>query len=180
MQYGPDRDHSTWTIRLKRLRDFEQSSFCNLLSRATSEFSADFGFIHYATDLEMPRGIENGSMAYLDVQKKTKYLFVTSHDLWKYIPDIYWMTVFGPCYVDLFSRERLLSCPVHRVLEFENGAVAIQLTARLTDTADDQAAFENLRNEVRAHLNCNAIFDVRKGATHKYTVPEFVWGPLLQ
>src|SRR5436190_3553656 len=145
MQYGPHRRHSTWTIGLQQFCDFEQTSFCNLLRRSAAVLTPDFGLIHRITEAETVRGQENGSIAFLNSSKTKKSLFVTTHILNKYVPDIYWATIFGAPYVKLFSRERLLSAPAHRVEEFENGTVAIQLTPNLDDAVTDETAFESLR-----------------------------------
>src|SRR5262249_23931444 len=99
-------------------------------------------------------------------------------DLRKYLPDIYWMTVFGRPYLELFSRERLLACPAYRVKELENGSIAVQLTPELKDIATEEAAFERGREDARNHLGNDAFFDVAKGMDHRYCVPEFVWGPI--
>jgi hypothetical protein len=179
MQYGPHRKHSTWTIGLQQLSDFEQSCFRSLLQCSATVLMPDFALIHRITKAEIARGEINGSIQFLDTSKKKKSLFVTTHVLKKYVPDVYWTTIFGAPYVKLFSRKRLLSAPVHRVEELENGSIAIQLTPKLSDAAADEAAFERLRKAVRDHLNSNAIFDEEKGAKHRYTIPEFVWGPIL-
>jgi hypothetical protein len=97
----------------------------------------------------------------------------------KCVPDIYWTTVFGRPYVELFSRERLLSCPAHRIKELDNGAIVIQLTPELKDIAAEEAAFERVRQDTRNHLNNDAFFDLAKGLDYQYRVPEFVWGPIL-
>ncbi len=179
MQYGPHRKHATWTIGLQRLRDFEQTSFCNLLRRSAAILTPDFGLIHHTTEAETARGQENGSITFLNRSKTRKNLFVTTHILRKYVPDIYWTTLFGEPYVQLFSREKLLSAPAHRVEELENGSVVIQLTPDLNDTVTDEIAFESVRQAVRDHLDSDAIFDQKRGAEYRYKVPEFVWGPVL-
>jgi hypothetical protein len=178
MQYGPHRLHSTWSISLERLRDFEQAAFCNLLRRSSLAFAADFAFIHHVTEAEIERGQDNDSLFFLDTARTEKCLSVSTHMLLKYIPDVYWITIFGKPYVRLFSRERLLSAPAHRIEELENGSVAIQLTPNLSDSATDEAAFEAVRKTVRDHLGSNAIFDEKKGADHQYAVPQFVWSPM--
>jgi hypothetical protein len=81
--------------------------------------------------------------------------------------------------VELFSRERLLSCPAHRIKELDNGAIVIQLTPELKDIAAEEAAFERVRQDARNHLNNDAFFDPAKGLDYQYQVPEFVWGPIL-
>ena len=107
-------------------------------------------------------------------------LFVVTHRLKKYLPDIYWMTVFGAPYVRLFSQELLLSAPAYQVQELENGSIAIQLTENLEDAANDEAAFEEIRDRVKNHLNSDAFYDVKKGINYQYRVPEFTWHPILQ
>jgi hypothetical protein len=179
MHYGPHRMHSTWTIDLKNVKDFQQSAFCQLLQGAASAFSADFGFIHRITKAEISRGRANGSISYLDTAHTEKDLFLFSLLLNKYLPDIYWMTVFGGPYVELFSRERLLSCPAYRVKELDNGSIVIQLTPELKDITVEEEAFERARLEARNHLNNDAFFDPAKGLDYRYRVPEFVWEPIF-
>jgi hypothetical protein len=177
MQYGPHRDHTTWTIGLKSIKDFEQPAFCQLLECAASAFSADFGFIHSITEAEIPRGLANESINFLDTAHTEKNLYVVTLDLNKWLPDIYWTTVFGRPYVELFSRERLLSCPAYRVKELDNGSIVVQLTPELKDIAAEEAAFERVRQDARNHLDTDAFFNPAKGVDYRYRVPEFVWGP---
>ena len=180
MQYGPHRDHTTWTIGLKNIKDFEQPAFFQLLECAAAAFSADLGFIHKIADAEISRGTANDSISFLDTAHTEKHLYVVTHDLRKFLPDIYWTTVFGRPYVQLFSRDRLLSCPAYRVKELDNGSIVVQLTPELKDITAEEAAFERVRQEARNHLNNDAFFDPAKGLDYRYRVPEFVWGPILQ
>jgi len=179
MQYGPHREHSNWNIGLKNVKDFEQPAFCKMLECAAAAFSADFGFIHRITEMDMSRGLASDTTGFLDTARTEKHLFVPGHVLKRFVPDIYWMTVFGKPYVDLFSRERLLSCPAHRVQEMDNGSIIVQLTPELRDTAAEEAAFERARQDARNHLNNDAFFDPLKGPDYQYRVPEFSWGPIL-
>jgi hypothetical protein len=178
MEYGPHTDHySNWTISL-RLRDFDQAVFSNLLRHTASAFNADFGLIHHITEAEIKRK-QDDTIGFLDTARTEKNLFVTTHNLKKYVPDVYWTTVFGAPYVKLFSRERLLSAPAHRVEELENGSVVLQLTPHQRDTATDEAAFESVRKAVKDHLDSDAFLDARKGTEYRYAVPQFVWSPVL-
>jgi hypothetical protein len=179
MQYGPHRDHGTWKISLRNVRDFDQPAFCKLLECSAAAFSADFGLVHTVTETEIQKGIAHGSIGFLDTAKTEKHLYVASLMLRKCVPDIYWTTVFGRPYVELFSRERLLSCPAHSIKELETGAIVIQLTPELKDIAAEEAAFERVRQDARNHLNNDAFFDLAKGLDYQYRVPEFVWGPIL-
>jgi hypothetical protein len=180
MQYGPHRTHSSWKISLKKVREFDQRVFCNLLENSAGAYMADFGFIHKITESEIERGRENQSIAFLNSAHTQKTLFVTTHMLRKSIPDVYWMTIFGAPYVQLFSRDRLLSVPAYRVQELDNGSVLVQLTENLVDAAADEVAFEDIRSRVKYHLNSDAFYDPKKGMNHQYQVPEFTWHPILQ
>jgi hypothetical protein len=179
MQYGPHKLHSTWTLTLKSVNDFDPGSFGKLLRAAAQAFSPDFGFIHSITAAETARGPSNGSITFLETSRKAKNLFVTTHILKRYIPDIYWTTIFGGQYVELFSRSRLLSAPVHYVEELSNGSIVLQLTPKLTDILADESHFERVRQAVRVHLCADAFFDPDKGQQHVYRVPQFTWKPQL-
>src|SRR5882757_6757942 len=109
---------------------------------------------HYMATEKQKKAIAN--IGFLDTGRTEKNLFVTTHDLSKYVPDVYWTTIFGAPYVKLFSREKLLSAPAHRVEELENGSVVLQLTPDLRDTVTDEAAFEGVRKAVKDHLDSDA------------------------
>jgi hypothetical protein len=128
MQYGPHGRHSSWTISIDDPQNLNLPSVLNLLNRASTEFSADFAFIHKPTKYDIEIGLASSSISYLSTAKSSISLFVTTHLLKKYIPDIYWVTMFGKPYVDLFSRERLLSAPAYSARELANGSISIQLT----------------------------------------------------
>ena len=125
----------------------------------------------------MPRGRAHGAISYLDAAHTEKHLYVARPMLKKCVPDIYWTTVFGRPYVELFSRERLLSCPAHRITELDSGAIVIQLTPELKDVEAEEAAFERVRQDARSHLNNDAFFDPAKGLDHQYRVPSSLGDP---
>lgn len=179
MQYGPHRRHSTWTIGLMKLQEFDGASFEGLLEAAARTFLPDFGLIHVITAADAARGLSNGSITFLDVAKDKRNLFLTTHILEKFLPDIYWTTLFGARYVELFSKDRLLSAPAYRIEELDGGGIVLQLTPELADVTADEAAFERTRDAVRRHLDSDAIYDPSKGMNHRYKVPEFSWAPVL-
>jgi hypothetical protein len=177
MQHGPHRRHSTWSIAMSDRKHIDMQSIEDLISTSSVEFSADFGFIHEPNGLDTDLGLATGSIAFLDVKRSTKSLFLTTHMLKKYLPDIYWITVFGKPYVELFSRERLLSAPVFRVRELNNGSILMKL---FNDSSFcEPEAYENRKQSVKKHLLENAFFDLSKGANHEYTTPEFHWGEIM-
>lgn len=175
MQYGPHRKHSSWTIALDDPRNANVEELLKLLERASTEFSADFAFVHKPSMSDVEAGLASGSMTYLNTSKTRLSLFITTHLLRRYVPDIYWVTVFGEPYVGLFSRQRLLTAPAYQVRELANGSVLVQLTESLD--ASDQALDNYQRRKVlvKEHLNSDVFFDLKKGVNHKYSVPDFVW-----
>ena len=177
MQHGPHRRHSTWSIAMSDRKHVDMQSIEHLISTSAVEFSADFGFIHEPSDLDTEIGLATGSIAFLDVKRSTKNLFLTTHILKKYLPDIYWITVFGKPYVELFSRERLLSAPVFRVRELSNGSILMKLFDDFNFCERD--AYENRKQSVKKHLFENAFFDLSKGTSHEYTTSEFHWGEIM-
>ena len=91
MQYGPHRDHATWTICLNNIKDFEQPSFCQLLECAASIFSADLAsFTRLQT--RRYREAEQTAQCFLDAAHTEPDLFIVTHRLNKFLPDIYWTT----------------------------------------------------------------------------------------
>jgi hypothetical protein len=51
----------------------------------------------------------------------------------RWIPDLFWATVFGPAYVRLFGRETLLSVPAPVVTEISRDLIVVQLSESLSD-----------------------------------------------
>ncbi len=176
MQHGPHRQHSSWKISTDDSGDQNLRELLNLAESAGTEFSADFGLIHRPTESDIEIGLASKSVSHLS---KTKInLFVTTHLLKRYIPDVYWVTLFGKPYVNLFSRERLLSAPAYRVLELENGSILLQLTEHPPGSGESPSDHEAKKNLVKDHLNPQAFFSVEKGPDYKYSVPDFHWYPL--
>jgi len=102
---------------------------------------------------------------------------IVGHRIRKNLPDLYWTTVFGQPYVKLFGRGRLLSCPAHSIRELSNGSIFIQLTPSIFDIENDPDGFNKLRDEAKAHLNCNAFYSRELPEDHIYNVPEFTMRP---
>jgi hypothetical protein len=89
------------------------------------------------------------------------------------------MTVFGAPYVRLFSRDRLLATPAHKVTELSSGAISIQLTADILDCINDEGNFEKQRAAARDFLGSDAFFDPERLSSFPYRIPEFAWRPIL-
>jgi hypothetical protein len=93
------------------------------------------------TPHEIERGAKQEVISFSDrAGTRDPSLFVPSIKLrTKYIPDVYWLTFFGPPYVKLFGRERLLSAPAYKVEELSYGGISLQQQGLRSFSAFKQA-----------------------------------------
>jgi hypothetical protein len=91
------------------------------------------------------------------------------------LPGLFWLNVFGPPYVELFGRGRLLSASVAHIGELTNGVV-IRISEQLEDDAVSWSEFKTRRALCRNHLNSDAFFDSSARAGYRYRTPNFVFG----
>lgn len=90
-----------------------------------------------------------------------------------YIRELYWLTVFGPPYVELFGRDRILTTPAHEVRDLSYGGMGVELAEGLQDTTEAWESFLAARARAKEHLNNNAFFDPKLPRTHAYDTPRF-------
>jgi hypothetical protein len=89
------------------------------------------------------------------------------------IHDLYWLTVFGPRYVEFFGRDRILAMPAHEVRELSYGSIGVELTNELPDSAEAWRNFLVARDRAKVYLNQNGFFDVKLPKSHIYSGPIF-------
>lgn len=89
--------------------------------------------------------------------------FLTTHVLRHWLPDIFWGTVFGPPYVALFGKDRLLSAPVAVAEEIGEDMVYIQLTDGVADVANDPAGMALRRKAFKDYIGVDAFFELGRG-----------------
>jgi hypothetical protein len=92
-----------------------------------------------------------------------------------FVPNLYFMTVFGDHYIKLFTREKLLATPAYKALSLPTGEISIQLTANVLDCVTDEVEFEKKRRTAREFLNSNVFFDTENNLEHSYNIPAFEW-----
>lgn len=95
-----------------------------------------------------------------------------THRLIKYLPDLYWLNVFGLPYVEIFGRDKLRRTPSEEVLESSHG-VAVRLTKTISDTLEGWNEFRAVRKRCKCHLNSSVFFDRAAPLTQSYRVPQF-------
>jgi len=105
-------------------------------------------------------------------------LMTTLHDirtkkLRTYIPNLFWLSVFGPPYVKLFGEESILGAPANEVRKLPYGGIGVTLTEGIDENLESLQDFESMRDRAKRHLDSNAFFDKSLPRTHIYNAPDF-------
>jgi hypothetical protein len=153
---------------LTQSHSVDLSKLCAFLQASVLLLGADFGYLHLVTEAESASPNAHDML--------TPFCpGLTTHELRKHLPNLCWATVFGPPYVELFGRERILSAPASIVEEFAQNTICIQLSESLLDLQSKYDEVNAVRQAVKKHLNCDAFFDPAADSGRKYRVPEFEW-----
>ena len=141
------------TIRIaSELKQIDQMTLVSYLKSASVRSKADFAFIDVLVDTYKDFGVQSGSAPYRD-----GFLFST-HLLRHWLPDVFWGTVFGPPYVRLLGKDRLLSAPAYLVEELGAETIYVQLTENLTDVVEDGNAIQSFRTAFKQHFRDDVFF----------------------
>jgi hypothetical protein len=153
----------------------EQNALSTFLRTAAVALKADFACLHLLTASEIERGRANRSVTALH-KKATRFnFFLASKDLKRRIPDIYWTTVFGQPYLELFGKERLLSTPAYRVDVLSERMVLLQISKELSEVGDHTGTFSRARERAILHLGEKAFFRSAAEAVGDYRAPNFAF-----
>ena len=71
------------------------------------------------------------------------------------IPGLFWLNAFGPYYVDLVGKDKLLTAPAHSVEEVD-GTIVLTLAEQATEWKSD--AYRATEAAVRKHLGEELVF----------------------
>lgn len=195
---GLNNKHSSLSINLDArmlARHVRTGALTEFLKSMAAGLAVDFGYVHLLTEGDVPRGLASEAVRRASPDRLHYDLFVTTHLLRRYLPQVFWATVLGDPYVRLFGRSTLLSAPAYQVEELPDGAVYIQLSESPLDLRSRFAEVDAVRCAVETHLNHNAFFDAalhpmernftgrsipeieekreRWFGTHRYDVPVF-------
>jgi hypothetical protein len=148
----------------------EAVSFAKAISR---NFGVEFGFIHLLTKHEFGEAFSSAVHS-VPLDSSMNNLRVTTHDLRIALPDIYWGTIFGPSYVELFGAEAFESLPVCVSVEgLGQDSYYLQLSNNIFDVERSFGSFSQCREKVKKHLGRSAFFDAKFGPKFQYMVPTF-------
>ncbi|GLZ23168.1 hypothetical protein [Burkholderia plantarii] len=139
------------------LRQVEQEAIVGYLKNASMRSAADFALVDTLAGSYRDFAIESGSAPYGE-----RFMVVT-HLLRHWLPDVFWGTVFGPPYVRLLGKERLLSAPAYIVEELAPEMVYVQLSERIVDVVEDNAGLRTRRELFKEHFDSNVFFRSGQG-----------------
>jgi hypothetical protein len=146
----------------------------NFLKRVAVTFDVEFAFIHLLTTNEFSGDSYTTGVFSVKSDKNMNVLSVTTHELKKNIPDLYWATVLGTSYSRLFGESKLRSVEgLYRLEELNPGQFYIQMSQRLSDLETDFELLSKRRGLVKEYLNSNAFFDPSNPPSHRYSSPVF-------
>jgi hypothetical protein len=166
---GPKPCLSSFSIRgtpSRQMIDILPSSAIDL----ATPFDSTFGYLHSLTPIDLKRGSRSHTVSHAEGRE---ILLIGTQNLVRFLPDVYWGTLFGSAYIELFGRERLLSAPCFKAEEVSPQLIYLQMTEKLSDCLKKPDEVDAVRARVRAHLDCNAIFDPALPSDHEYAVPDF-------
>lgn len=170
--YPQQKIHGNLSIHADALRT-DTKGLIRFVQQASRELKADFAYLHLPTEYDVPVAYETNTGIYLDRQRGIFSLYVTTHPLKKYIPELYWATVFGPAYIEHFGRDVILSSPAPIIRELSAECIYLQLSESPFDLKNEFERVDSIRQAVKKHLDNNSFFDLALPADHVYNVPEF-------
>lgn len=169
------RTHGAMSVSTEST-SLDEKAMVAFVQDAAKLLAADFAFTHLLTPPDVEKWRFSETVFPLDLEKRTKFhLGVSTFKLQKYLPDLYWGTIFGAPYVRLFGRNRILSAPAYRVCELSQEMIYVQLSESLSDLRTHYEDVEAVRRKVKQHLDSNAFFDPSKGEEHEYNIPQFAF-----
>ncbi len=160
---GFQNTHDKINLRLS-LKALDVPLVIRLFGAIQQAFGIDLAYVHVRTDADTA-DIDHYKTHWMPFQT------LTTHDLREGIPDLPWATLFGPPYVELFGRDRLLTTPAARV-ESMGEAVYVQLTDDPSDVAKKREDYLANQHAAKQHLDTDAFRGM--SATGKCRVPEFL------
>lgn len=143
--------HSTEYIGYE-LEHVEQQKIIEYLKNTTVKFNGDLAIID-ANRYKEPNPLS--AEGWDDVTPYT-------HELKHWLPDMYWGTIFGKAYVELFGLDVLLNTPAYLVEKLSDEAVYIQLSPFVQDVFEKTDHVDNLREKAKQHLGNEAFWSPEK------------------
>lgn len=141
------------TIDLSVFDSTFQAKLLAYMKVASQRAEADFGFLD---------GLNEKYQSLADQSNWSLFggdeLSLTTHILRHWLPDMPWAVVFGPAYVRMFGKERLLTTPAYKVEDLGPEMVFIQLTPNMEDIHKKYDEVMQARTIAKQHLGEECFF----------------------
>jgi hypothetical protein len=162
-----------WLTLWSDRNDVDYKCFVRCMLKGADLSCADFAFTHVVVESDIRANAGTRCYFRLDPKRDKWALHTFTHDLRRYIPELYWGSVFGLPYIAMFGRKRLLSAPAPVVEELSYGGIYLQLSDDPFDLLSDYEDVNAVRGAVKSHLGGNAFYDKELPEDHQYDVPSF-------
>ena len=173
-RFSPVQQHSTIDIEFYDTK--YQTELLDYLKAATLLSMGDFSLLDgVATEYFEFAKASHLVVGYARFDlKDTWRIFLPSHHLFHWLPDMPWAGVFGLSYVKLFGKEKLLATPAFKVEEIGEDMVFIQLTEKMEDIHLQYEEVMQARYKAKAHLGREHFFNLEQG--YSLEVADFTSG----
>lgn len=162
-----------WIHIVLEFKQSQQNEIIDFVKKVSAVFDVDFAFIHLLTKEEFPNSFKTGVFTFKN-DNSENVLSVTTHELRKSIPNLYWGTFFGSSYIRLFGEQKLCSLPDCCIVEkLDKELYYIQLSEKISDLETDFNLVNECRKKVKKHLDCDAFFSSVNNSSHQYSIPVF-------
>lgn len=154
------------TVTCTKPIDFPALKF---LSTFNESFQIALGTVHLIADEEE----DKSRFPYHEVIYPTRLGFATQH-VRKHIPQLTWGTFFGPPYLELIGRDRLLGAnAAHRVRDFGDRGVLIQATPDFNDVYTDFDNFDAVRQRLKQQIGWEYFYPLPGEPERQTQAPTF-------
>lgn len=148
-----DFTHGKASLHTNSLK--HQHRLIEFFRRAHTSTEVAFAYLDALTPQYLATARDNGWAQYGSF---SLYTYMLSH----YLPDMPWATLFGPEYIALFGRDRLLTAPVYKVEELADDAIYVQLTPDMNDIVASFAQVCESRDRAKRHLGYDCFYQKEK------------------
>jgi hypothetical protein len=169
-------DHHGWFVMRLEVDEFNHSRTVQFIKDASSFLTADFAFMHALHPTEIAQTMRNDTIGCNNPEEQEYGIDITTFQLKKYVPNLYWATIFGRPYVNLVGRHAMLESPASIVEELSYGGICIQLSHNISDVLTEYDKLDAVRVAVKHHINRGLFWLPEAPEDHSYTVPDFHLG----
>lgn len=143
-----------------------------LLRECASVFDLHFGIVHQVRPEEIS-AMYAARIAIAPRKGLAPSLFVTTHILNMFIPGVFQSMLWGVPYVNMFTRDAILSLPYTQKQELENGSILTSIESEGDPLGLRWEEYSAMTESIKAHLGSDCFFDSHDPKKAARRIPEF-------